>query len=112
MVIRPKEIDWEDIIKYTPYITTICTDKIAEINHKDEAISIEDLVQECILHIYNHKDRYDGGRGSVGTFVRIKTRQQLFKMNSRGNTHKNNKEKYIFEKSKELIQLEKDNERV
>jgi hypothetical protein len=103
---RPSSIDWDDIVDYIPYITVVCTRYIPYINHKDEAIGLEDLIQECLLHTYNHKDRYDSNKGGVGTFIRMKTRQQLFKIDSKSKTYDKKLKELWDLKFRELEQIE------
>ena len=73
----------------------------------DKSITIDDVINEVMIHIYEHRDRYDASRGGVGTFIKIKTEQQLFKLYSKARIrHKNTKE--YFEEKKYLLNGEEE----
>jgi DNA-directed RNA polymerase specialized sigma24 family protein len=90
-------MDWDDIIAYMPLIRKKAIARIKEIKKQDSAVDVDDVVMECVIHCYNHRDRYDPERGGVGTFIRLKTNQQLFKILSKLNNANNARQKYICE---------------
>lgn len=70
---------------------------------KDNSKSFNDLAQDCMIHIYSHRDRYDSERGAKSTFIWWKTRQQIFKSNSKDKTRSKYLLEYNEKKYNELI---------
>lgn len=98
MAKKKTKITWKQIEKYRYYIMKLCKNKAEEINIMDKSITQDDVVNECMIHIFEHKDRYDTDRGGIGTFVKIKTEQQLFKLYSKARIKKKNEKEYFDEK--------------
>jgi len=93
------KITWKIIEDYLPLIRSLCCQKTT-----DYSLSVDDIVNECCIHIFQHKNKYDDKRGSVATFIRIKTKQQLYKIYSKSKTLNKNKkmyEHYLMTKIKE-----------
>ena len=98
------DITWAVIVNYKPFIHSQCQHRL-DIIGSNQSMDVDDLVSECMIHIFNHRDRYDSNRGGPGTFIRIKTKQQLFKMGSANKVLKKNEEEY-FEFKKRQIENE------
>lgn len=103
------EINWESIESYRPFIYSLCQ-KRQDVIGSNLHMDVDDLVSECMIHIYNHKDRYNSSRGGVGTFIYQKVKQQLWKISSKNKTMKKNEDEYFEYKKRELEnEIELDN---
>jgi DNA-directed RNA polymerase specialized sigma24 family protein len=100
------EISWEDIVDYQDFIEIQCKKRYSTISNNDLSLSIEDLIQEVSLHIYEKKEDYDPDKGSKGTFIRWMTHQKLHMISNKSDRHKKRmdrvQEEFIQKNSNEI----------